>query len=138
MDDYIEETKLPGVFIIKRPKFEDPRGFFRETFRKKDLDKRLGFEFNPVQANHSRSEKGTLRGIHIAPWHKLVTLIRGNVQEVVVDLREGSETFGEYISLNLGEDNFASIFMPANCGNAFLTLSDVADYQYLTTHYSYK
>ena len=134
-NDFIEETELKGVFVIKRPKFGDERGFFRETFRKADLEKRLGYEFNVVQANHSRSEKGVLRGIHAAPWNKLVTVMRGTAQEVVVDLRKDSETFGKYISVDMGEENWVSVFIPANCGNAFLVTSEIADYSYLTTDY---
>ncbi|HMR55169.1 MAG TPA: dTDP-4-dehydrorhamnose 3,5-epimerase family protein [Candidatus Doudnabacteria bacterium] len=133
--DYITETKLSGVFIIERPAHGDARGFFRELYRKADLDSRLGFEFNPVQTNHSRSSINTLRGIHIAPWHKLVTVYRGNVQQVVVDVREDSETFGQYVSIQLGEDNFRSVFVPAGFGNAFAVTSDIADYCYLTTGY---
>lgn len=132
-EDYIEESEINGVFIVKRPVFSDDRGFFRETFRKEDLEKRLGYEFNPMQANHSRSQKGSLRGIHIAPWHKLVTVFRGQVQQVVVDLREDSPDFGKHLSLTLGEDNWYCVFIPKGCGNAFLVLSDEADYNYLTT-----
>lgn len=134
-EDYIEETNINGVYVVKRPVIGDERGFFRETFRKKELDNRLGYEFNPVQANHSRSEKGVLRGIHVAPWNKLVTVARGKVQQVVVDLRKESPEFGKYFSIILGEENFVSVYIPANLGNAFLVLSEVADYNYLTTDY---
>lgn len=134
-NDFIETTEIQGVLIIKRPIFEDDRGFFRETFRKADLERRLGYAFNPVQANHSRSKKGTLRGIHVAPWNKLVTVTRGDVQQVVVDLRKNSQNFGKYISVILGESNRASVFIPEGCGNAFLVLTDEADYSYLTTDY---
>lgn len=134
-EDFIETTALDGVVIINRPQFGDDRGFFREIFRKNDLDARLGFEFNAPQANHSRSPQNTLRGIHIAPWHKLVTCIRGQVQQVVVDTRPESPTFGQHISVLLGEDNFKSVLIPAGCGNAFLVLSDIADYVYLATDY---
>ncbi len=135
MSDYITETELEGVYIIERPVFSDERGFFRETFRKSDLDSKLGFEFSFAQANHSRSKRDSLRGIHIAPWNKLITCVNGQVQQIVVDTRPDSKTFGEHISIILGEDNFRSIFIPANCGNAFLVLSDYADYTYLTTEY---
>lgn len=134
-NDFIVETKLPGVFIIERPINGDNRGFFRELFRKADLDKRLGFEFLPVQANHSRSSLNTLRGIHIAPWHKLVTVYRGSVQQVVVDVSPNSPTFGQHISVDIGEDNFRSVFVPAGFGNAFAVTSELADYCYLTTDY---
>lgn len=135
ISDYIKETELSGVFIIERPIFGDDRGFFRELYRKSDLDKRLGFEFNPVQTNHSRSQINTLRGIHIAPWHKLVSVYRGSVQQVVVDVRPGSPTFSQHISINLGEDNFRSVFIPSGMGNAFAVTSEAADYCYLTTDY---
>ncbi len=135
-DDFIEETELSGVFIIKRPTFEDDRGFFREIFRKSDLEKRLGHEFTVAQPNHSRSIKGILRGIHVATWMKLVTVTRGKVQQVVIDLREDSPTFGKYISLTLGgNDNRYSVFIPPGMGNAFAVLSDVADYMYFTSDY---
>lgn len=135
LNDYIKPTELAGVYLIERPCFGDERGFFRELYRKADLDARLGFEFTPVQANHSRSQKNTLRGIHIAPWHKLVTVYRGNVQQVVVDTRPNSLTFGQHLSINLGEDVFHSVFIPAGMGNAFAVTSEVADYCYLTTDY---
>lgn len=134
-DDFIKDTEIPGVFIIARPTFYDERGFFRETFRKNDLDNKLGYEFNPVQANHSRSEKGSLRGIHIAPWNKLVTVTSGKVQQIVVDLRKNSPTFGKHISVDIGENEWISVYIPAFCGNAFLVLSDEANYTYLTTDY---
>lgn len=133
--DYITETEIAGVFIIERPVFGDQRGFFRELYRKSDLDARLGYEFNPVQTNHSRSQQDTLRGIHIAPYHKLVSVYQGKVQQVVVDTRPESSTFGKYISINLGEENFKSIFIPADLGNAFAVTSDITDYCYLTTDY---
>lgn len=133
--DYITETDISGVFIIERPTFGDDRGFFRELYRKSDLDSRIGFPFEPVQTNHSRSQLNSLRGVHIAPYHKLVTVYNGTVQQVVVDVRPESPTFGQYISINLGEGNFRSVFIPAGLGNAFVVTSDVADYCYLTTDY---
>jgi dTDP-4-dehydrorhamnose 3,5-epimerase len=133
--DYISETDLAGVVKISRPTFPDPRGFFRETYRKNDLDNKLGFAFEPVQANHSRSQQNTLRGIHRAPWHKLITVTSGEVQAVIVDLREDSPTFGQHASINIGEGKACSIFVPAYCGNSFLVLSNQADYVYLVTDY---
>lgn len=133
--DYIIETGLPGVMIIERPTYHDDRGFFRETFRKQDLEQRLGIELNFVQANHSRSSKGTLRGIHIAPWHKLITVANGEVQAVLVDTRKDSPTYGQHVSLILSDKHPRSIFVPAGIGNSFLVLSDQADYTYITTEY---
>ena len=134
-NDFIKETKLAGVFVIERPTFDDPRGFFREFYRKNDLENRLGFEFNPAQANHSHSSKNTLRGIHVAPWHKLVTVANGEVQQIVVDFRKDSPTFGQYESIIMGEKNRNAVFVPAGCGNAFLVTSEQADYIYLATDY---
>ncbi|KKQ09585.1 dTDP-4-dehydrorhamnose 3,5-epimerase [Candidatus Daviesbacteria bacterium RIFCSPHIGHO2_01_FULL_36_37] len=134
-DDFIKETEIEGVLIISRPVFSDDRGFFRETYRRGDLEEKTGKSFIPTQANHSRSEKGSLRGIHIAPWDKLVTAVSGKVQQVVVDLRKDSPTFGKYVSVDMGEENWVSVFIPAGCGNSFLVLSEQADYTYLATDY---
>jgi dTDP-4-dehydrorhamnose 3,5-epimerase len=134
-DDFITPTELKDVFIIERPVFSDDRGFFRETFRKNDLEARLGTKLEFVQANHSRSPKNSLRGIHAAPWNKLVTCIHGKVQQVVSDLRTDSPTFGKYVSVILGEGNLRSVFVPAGTGNSFLVLSEEADYSYVTTDY---
>lgn len=134
-NDFIKETKLPGVFIIERPTYEDPRGFFREFYRKNDLENRLGFEFNPVQANHSHSAKDTLRGIHIATWHKMVTAAYGQVQQIVVDFRKDSPTFGQYESIIMGGDRRNAVLVPAGCGNAFLALTEQTDYIYLASDY---
>jgi dTDP-4-dehydrorhamnose 3,5-epimerase len=131
-DNFIKETSLNGVFEIQRPTFPDGRGFFRESIRIPDLEKELGYSFTVAQTNHSRSTKNTLRGIHIAPWNKLIYVTRGAVQAVIVDLREDSPTFGKYQSFIIGEENRSSVFVPAGCGNAYLVLSDEADYTYLT------
>jgi dTDP-4-dehydrorhamnose 3,5-epimerase len=132
-NDFITETKLEGVFIIKRPTFEDPRGFFREFYRKNDLETRIGFSFDPAQANHSHSIKDTLRGIHIAPWHKLITVTHGAVQQIVVDTRVDSPTFAQYESITLNDQ--IAVFVPAGCGNGFLATTEEADYIYLATDY---
>ncbi len=132
----IIKTTIEGVYKIMRPTFEDPRGFFHEIFRKHELEKVIGREFNIVQANHSRSIRGALRGIHRATWNKLVTATSGKVQQIVVDLREGSPTFGHYESFVLGEEGPEfSVFVPAGCGNAFLTLSEEANYVYMVDDY---
>lgn len=127
---YIKKTSIPGVLILERPTFDDERGFFRETFRKSELEEVLGKPWVPAQENHSRSKKKVLRGIHVAPWSKLIYVPRGEVYEVVVDLRKNSPTFKKWISINLGESNRVKLFVPAHCGNAFYILSDKADYTY--------
>jgi len=130
--DTIITTSLPQVVQISRPTLLDDRGFFRESFRIKELETAVGIPFQVAQANHSRSSKNTLRGIHIAPWNKLIYVTRGTVQAVVVDFKEGSPTFGKYESFVIGEDKRVSIFIPAGYGNSYFVMSDEADYTYLT------
>ena len=131
-DKFIKPTSLNGVFEILRPTYPDGRGFFRESIRIEDLEEQIGYPFKVAQANHSRSIKNSLRGIHIAPWNKIVYVTRGKVQAVIVDLRGDSPTFGKYQSFIIGEENRSSILIPAGCGNSYLVLSDEADYTYLT------
>ncbi len=124
-------STIPGLIQIQRPVYTDERGFFKETVRIAELEKELGSPFRVAQMNHARSKKNALRGIHTAPWNKLIYVANGKVQVVIVDLREDSETFGKHESFILGEDNRSSIFIPAHCGNSYLVLSENADYLYL-------
>lgn len=135
MDDIFQKTDIEGVFLVNRPTFPDDRGFFHETFRKNELEEKIGKPFEIVQMNHSRSVKDTLRGIHAAPWSKLIYVPRGKVQQITVDLRKDSPTFGKWITVELGEENKSAIFVPSGCGNAFLVLSAECDYTYLVTDY---
>lgn len=128
----ITKTSIEGLVSIKRSTFPDDRGFFRESARIKEIEEATGIEFKVAQMNHSRSGKNSLRGIHIAPWNKLIYVTHGKVQSVVVDLREGSPTYKKYESFIIGEDNKSSIFIPKGMGNSYLVLSDEADYTYLT------
>lgn len=137
VDETIKKIEIEGALVINRTTFPDERGFFKETFRLNDLEEAAGVEFKIQQQNHSRSTKGTLRGIHIAPWNKLVYCARGKVLEVIVDLREGSPTFGKHFEIEIGEDNKVAVFIPKGCGNAFQVVSDEADYTYLTDDYWY-
>lgn len=130
--NFITKTSLNGVLLINRPTFADDRGFFRESVRVKDLVAEAGKEFNIVQANHARSSKGILRGIHVAPWNKMIYVTRGKVQAVIVDLQKDSPTFGKHESFILGDETKNSLFVPAQCGNSYLVLSEDADYTYLT------
>lgn len=135
MSDSIQKTEIEGVLIINRPVFPDDRGFFHEVFRKNELEEAIGSPFEIVQQNHSRSVKNTLRGIHVAPWSKLVYVSKGSVQGIIVDLRDDSPTFKKWISISLGEETNSAVFIPPGCGNGFLALSMEADYSYLVTDY---
>ncbi len=132
MEDTITKTNIAGLVLIKRTTIEDDRGFFREPVRIKAVEEATGIQFNVVQMNHARSSKNTLRGIHVAPWNKLIYVTRGKVQAVLVDLREGSETYKKFESVIIGDENKSSIFIPKGMGNSYLVLSDDADYVYLT------
>lgn len=126
-------TRTPiGLYLIERPTFSDDRGFFREPVRIRELEKEINEEFEVVQMNHARSSKDILRGIHIAPWNKLIYVPRGKVQAVLVDVRLGSPTYGKYESYILGDEYKTAIFVPRGYGNSYLVLSDEADYIYLT------
>lgn len=130
--NFIKKTSLHNVFLINRPTFADDRGFFRESIRVKDLEAETGNTFSIVQANHARSSKNTLRGIHVAPWNKLIYVTKGKVQAVIVDVQKDSPTFGKYESFILGDDTKNSLYVPKSCGNSYVVLSEEADYTYLT------
>lgn len=131
----MKKTDIEGVVVVDRPEFADERGFFKETFRRQELKEATGVDFNVVQENHARSKKGTLRGIHTAPWNKLIYVPSGEVQIVIVDFREDSKTFGQHYSIKIGDNNRVKIFIPKGCGNSYLVLSEEADYLYLTDDY---
>lgn len=128
-------TNIERVLVVNRPLFADDRGFFKETFRKNELEEAMREKFEIVQENHSRSQRLTLRGIHAAPWNKFVYCVSGKAQVVIADLRQDSHTFGQYFSLEIGDDNRSKIFVPKGCGNSFLVLSNKADFMYLTDAY---
>ena len=132
-DKNLISYSIKDLFQISLPVFEDERGFFKEIVRFSEVEKILGRQFIAKQVNHARSCKNTLRGIHVAPWDKIVYSVRGKVQVIVVDCRKGSPTFGKYESIVLGDENRACIFIPANCGNSYLVLSDEADYVYVAS-----
>ena len=130
MQNQVEE--LEGVLVFDRAAFSDERGFFKEVLRLSEVKRSLGQEFIVKQVNHSRSVKNTLRGIHVAPWNKIIYIPHGRVQSVLVDCRKDSPTFGKFQSTILGEENKSAVFVPKGCGNSYLVLSDDADYFYLT------
>jgi len=129
------ETKLPGVLIIEPKVFGDHRGFFKETFQVERY-KEIGIDLPFVQDNHSRSQKGVLRGLHLQkgrPQGKLVSCSRGAVYDVAVDVNPSSKTFGEYVGLELSEDNHLQLWIPPGYAHGFCVLTDVADFQYKCT-----
>ena len=129
------ETKLPGVLIIQPKVFGDHRGFFKETYQTERYQE-AGISLPFVQDNHSRSAKGVLRGLHLQksrPQGKLVSCSRGAVYDVAVDVDPRSATFGEYVGIELTEDNHTQFWIPPGYAHGFCVLSEVADFQYKCT-----
>jgi dTDP-4-dehydrorhamnose 3,5-epimerase len=128
---YVTPAMLPGLFLVERPVYEDPRGFFHEVERRSpDVNGPLHTRIQHAQWNHSRSQRDVLRGIHVARWNKCVYVVRGEVQVVIVDARPESPTFGRHESFVLGDSRRAMLFVPAGCGNSVLVLSDWVDLMY--------
>jgi dTDP-4-dehydrorhamnose 3,5-epimerase len=131
------ETRLDGLVLLAPKVHGDERGFFVETFRA-DVAREHGVPTEFLQDNHSRSRQGTLRGIHFQTHPgqgKLVRVARGRVWDVVVDLRRGSPTFGEWEAVTLDDTNGAMLYIPVGFGHGFLVLSEVADFVYKCTNY---
>ncbi len=128
----VEKTDIEGVLIITPEVREDSRGYFMETYQKKDFEA-VGVDVEFVQDNQSASRKGVLRGLHFQkqfPQDKLVRVIKGAVYDVCVDLREGSKTFGKWVGVELSEDNKKQFFIPKGFAHGFLVLSDYAEFVY--------
>lgn len=124
----VETCEIEGLKIITPTVFGDARGYFMETYNYNDL-KAAGIPEVFVQDNQSASKKGVLRGLHFQkhfPQDKLVRVIRGEVYDVAVDLREGSKTFGQWYGVLLSEENKKQFFIPKNFAHGFLVLSDYA------------
>lgn len=131
-------TAIPDVLIIEPKVFGDARGFFFESFNSKVFHQATGLDVQFVQDNHSRSAKGVLRGLHYQiqqPQGKLVRVVRGAVFDVAVDIRKSSPTFGQWVGVELTEDNHRQLWMPPGLAHGFLVTSDSADFLYKTTDY---
>lgn len=128
-----KRLEIPETVLIKPKVFEDDRGFFLETYKKDEM-KNVGIGGEFVQDNHSRSERGVLRGLHFQkkPYAqaKIVRCIRGIIYDVVVDLRKKSPTFSRYLGLVLSEENRHQLYVPRGCAHGFLALSEVAEVVY--------
>ncbi|MGD9709416.1 MAG: dTDP-4-dehydrorhamnose 3,5-epimerase [Halothiobacillaceae bacterium] len=131
-------TAIPEVLILEPKVFGDARGFFMESYNAKTFREASGLDVNFVQDNHSRSAKGVLRGLHYQlqqPQGKLVRVVRGAVFDVAVDVRKSSMTFGQWVGVELSEDNHRELWVPEGFAHGFLVLSDSADFLYKTTDY---
>ena len=125
----VVDTKINGVKIIEPQIHLDSRGYFLETYNQNEFHKKIG-KINFVQDNESKSSFGVLRGIHFQkePFEqsKLIRVIKGEIQDIAVDLRKESSNYLNYVSVNLNEDNKKQLFIPKGFGHAFLVLSEEA------------
>ncbi|MCL4164893.1 UNVERIFIED_CONTAM: hypothetical protein GTU68_046408 [Idotea baltica] len=135
----VSETSLSGVLVIEPVVHGDKRGFFTETFSAQRY-KEAGIPLDFVQDNHSRSQRGVLRGLHAQkqrPQGKLVRCSYGEVYDVAVDIDRNSETFGKYIGVTLSDTNCRQLYVPPGYLHGFLVISPVADFEYKCTDYYY-
>lgn len=130
-------TTLPGVIVIEPKVFGDSRGFFMETYQKERYEA-VGIHASFVQDNASRSSQGVLRGLHYQikhPQGKLVSVSRGVIFDVAVDIRVGSPNFGKVYSQILSEENHLQMYIPPGFAHGFCVMSEVADFSYKCTDY---
>ncbi|MGH8437965.1 MAG: dTDP-4-dehydrorhamnose 3,5-epimerase [Pseudomonas sp.] len=131
-------TDLPGVLILEPKVFGDSRGFFYESFNAEVFKEKTGVCTTFVQDNHSRSQKGVLRGLHYQLENtqgKLVRVIHGEVLDVAVDVRRSSPHFGQWLGVRLSADNRRQLWIPEGFAHGFVVLSDSAEFLYKTTDY---
>lgn len=134
----VTPTQLPDVLIIEPKVFGDERGFFYESFNAKAFNESTGLETQFVQDNHSRSQKGVLRGLHYQVQNtqgKLVRVIAGEVLDVAVDIRRSSPHFGQWVAVRLSAENHRQLWVPEGFAHGFVVLSDSAEFLYKTTDY---
>ncbi len=130
------QTRIDGLILIAPLLHGDDRGFFLETYRQSEFAE-LGIEEDFVQHNHSRSRRGVVRGMHFQPgMAKLVRCVRGAIVDVLVDLRRGSPSFGQWEAFELDDASHRQIYCPDGFGHGFCVVSEVADVVYgCTTYY---
>lgn len=130
----VKKTDIEGVLIIEPKVFGDARGYFLESFNAKEFAEKTGLNINFVQDNESMSSYGVMRGLHFQnpPYtqSKLVRCVRGAVLDVAVDIRKGSPTYGQHVSVELTEDNHHQFFVPRGFAHGFAVLSETAVFQY--------
>lgn len=134
----IVPTALPEVLVLEPKVFRDPRGFFLESFNRRQFESATGLSVDFVQDNQSRSPRGVLRGLHYQIQQaqgKLVRVARGTVLDVAVDIRRSSPNFGKWVAVELSEENQRQMWVPAGFAHGFVVLSEVADFLYKTTNY---
>ncbi len=135
---HITATAIPDVLVIESSVFGDERGFFFESFNRRQFAALTGRDLDLVQDNHSRSSRNVLRGLHYQikqPQGKLVRVIQGEVFDVAVDIRKSSATFGKWVGAYLSAANKKQLWVPEGFAHGFLVLSEAAEFLYKTTDY---
>ncbi|MBR4505695.1 MAG: dTDP-4-dehydrorhamnose 3,5-epimerase [Bacteroidales bacterium] len=135
----IVKTELNGVFVIEPRVFGDSRGYFFESYNKRDFAQQTGVDVDFVQDNESCSHYGVVRGLHfqLPPFaqSKLVRVVEGRVLDVAVDIRSGSPTYGKHVAVELSADNKRQFFLPKGFAHGFAVLSETAVFQYKCDEY---
>ncbi|MCB1954748.1 MAG: dTDP-4-dehydrorhamnose 3,5-epimerase [Rhodocyclaceae bacterium] len=134
----VTHTAIPEVLILEPKCFGDARGFFLESYNERVFREATGVAPRFVQDNHSRSQRGVLRGLHYQirqPQGKLVRVVSGAVFDVAVDLRRSSPTFGRWVGAELSAENNRQLWVPPGFGHGFVVLTESADFLYKTTDY---
>jgi dTDP-4-dehydrorhamnose 3,5-epimerase len=133
----MSSPRLPGLVVIRPQVHADARGFFVETYHR-DRYRELGIDADFVQDNHSRSTRGTLRGLHyqaVPGQAKLVRVVRGRVWDVAVDLRRSSPTFGQWEAFELDDVAHHQLYIPIGFAHGYVALSDEVDFAYKVGSY---
>ncbi len=131
------KTPIEGLYIIEPAVYGDSRGYFMETYNKRDMEE-VGLNLGFVQDNQSMSTKGVLRGLHFQkqyPQGKLVRVIKGCVFDVAVDLRKGSKTYGKWFGVELTEENKKQFYISEGFAHGFLVRSETAEFCYKVTNF---
>lgn len=134
----ILKTPIPDLLVLEPVVHKDERGFFFESYNKREFYNTTGLNVNFVQDNQSLSLKNTLRGMHYQifnPQDKLVHVVRGEVYDVAIDLRESSTTFGKWYGLTLSAENHRQLFVPKGFAHGFVVLSEFAEFFYKVSDY---
>ena len=133
------KTDIEGLLVLEPKVFGDARGYFFEAFSERDFREATGLSVHFVQDNESCSQRGVLRGMHFQkePFaqDKLIRVVRGSVQDVAVDIRPGSPTYGQHFSIVLSGENHLMVYVPAGFAHGFLTLEDDTVFQYKCSKY---
>jgi len=134
-------TAIADVILIEPHVFGDERGFFLESFNARDFASATHLQPEFVQDNHSCSQQGVLRGLHYQlnyPQGKLIRVVKGEIYDVVVDLRRSASTFKRWVGITLSAQNFYQLWIPPGFAHGFLVLSEVAEVLYKTTEYYHR